>query len=78
MNEPNPKMASYLDTLVSYIAAAQEPDGYLYTAWTLKANEYNKFACCTYDPQGKFLGTYAKASHELYDAGHMYEAAVAH
>ncbi len=78
MNEPNPKMAMFLDTLIGYMQAAQEKDGYLYTAWSLKANEYNKFACCTYDPNGKFLGTYKTASHELYNAGHMYEAAVAH
>lgn len=76
MNEPNPKLDAYLDQIISYFAAAQEPDGYLYTAWTLKANDYNKFACCTYDPKGKFLGT--NNSHELYNAGHMYEAAVAH
>ncbi len=74
--ETNPKMDAYLDKLISYIAAAQESDGYLYTAWTLKANDYNKFSCCTYDPKGKFLGTHS--SHELYNAGHMYEAAVAH
>ncbi|MES2794315.1 MAG: beta-L-arabinofuranosidase domain-containing protein [Bacteroidota bacterium] len=76
MNEANPKMDAYLDKIISYMAAAQEPDGYLYTAWSLKANDYNKFQCCTYDPAGKFVGD--KMSHELYNAGHMYEAAVAH
>jgi DUF1680 family protein len=77
MLKPDPEMEAYLDTLVGYIAAAQEPDGYLYTAWTLKANGYNDFACCTYSPEGKFVGT-PESSHEFYDAGHMYEAAVAH
>ncbi|MBB6003741.1 glycoside hydrolase family 127 protein [Arcicella rosea] len=76
MNERNPKLDAYLDKVISYIAAAQEDDGYLYTAWTLKANDYNKFQCCSYDPKGRFLGE--KMSHEFYDAGHMYEAAVAH
>jgi len=70
-------MASYLDTLVHYITEAQEDDGYLYTAWTLKANDYNEFACCSYSPEGQWVGT-TGASHEFYNAGHMYEAAVAH
>ncbi|MEP7266565.1 MAG: beta-L-arabinofuranosidase domain-containing protein [Saprospiraceae bacterium] len=76
MTKPDQKMSDYLDSLIYYIGSAQEADGYLYTAWSLKANDYNKFYCCTYDPRGRF---YAEASsHELYDAGHMYEAAVAH
>ena len=77
MLEENPSLEAYLDTLIGYIAAAQEDDGYLYTAYTLKANEYNHFACCTYSDQGKFAGT-TSSSHEFYNAGHMYEAAVAH
>lgn len=74
---PDPELESYLDTLIYYMAAAQEDDGYLYTAWTLRANEYNHFACCTYHEEGQWKGT-SGASHEFYNAGHMYEAAVAH
>jgi DUF1680 family protein len=77
MLEENPSLEACLDTLIGAIAAAQEDDGYLYTAYTLKANEYNHFACCTYSDQGKFAGT-SESSHEFYNAGHMYEAAVAH
>ena len=33
--QPDPKLDAYLDALVVKIAAAQEPDGYLYTARTL-------------------------------------------
>ena len=33
----NPGLEKYLDTLISYIAAAQEPDGYLYTFRTINA-----------------------------------------
>ena len=76
MLEDDPALRAYVDTLVYYIGAAQEDDGYLYTAWTLKANEYNDFTCCSYDPAGQFVGS--RMSHELYNAGHMYEAAVAH
>jgi DUF1680 family protein len=77
MLEPNPGLEAYLDTLIGYLAAAQEEDGYLYTPWTLKANDYNKFYCCTYSEEGKWVGA-PQGSHEFYNAGHMYEAAVAH
>jgi len=77
MLEKNPELEAYLDTLILYVSGAQEEDGYLYTAWTLDANEYNEFACCTYSDQGRWEGT-SGASHEFYNAGHMYEAAVAH
>jgi DUF1680 family protein len=77
MLEDNPQMEAYLDTLVHYIAGAQEEDGYLYTAWSLQANDYNDFVCCSYHPDGRWIGT-AEFSHEFYNAGHMYEAAVAH
>jgi len=63
--------------VVSYVAAAQEDDGYLYTAWTLKANDYIDFACCTYHEDGRWIDT-PHGSHEFYNVGHMYEAAVAH
>ncbi|MBE9518739.1 MAG: glycoside hydrolase family 127 protein, partial [Bacteroidetes bacterium] len=47
MIEEDPELAAYLDSLVYYVSEAQEEDGYLYTAWTLKANEYIDFSCCT-------------------------------
>jgi DUF1680 family protein len=75
--EDDPEMASYLDTLIYYISEAQEEDGYLYTAWTLRANDYNDFACCTYHEDGQWIET-PHSSHEFYNMGHMYEAAVAH
>ncbi len=75
--EDNPQLEAYLDTLIYYIAEAQEEDGYLYTAWTLKANAYTDFACCTYHEEGQWIGT-PHSSHEFYNVGHMYEAAVAH
>jgi len=77
MLQDDPELDRYLDTLISYIAGAQEKDGYLYTPWTLEANDYNEFACCSYSPEGQWKGT-TDASHEFYNAGHMYEAAAAH
>lgn len=77
MMEDDPELAAYLDTMVYYVSRAQEEDGYLYTPWTLKANEYTDFSCCTYSDEGQWIET-PNSSHEFYNAGHMYEAAVAH
>jgi DUF1680 family protein len=77
MLRENPEMEAYLDSLVYYVSEAQEDDGYLYTAWTLKANDYIDFSCCTYHEDGQWIGT-SGSSHEFYNVGHMYEAAVAH
>ena len=73
MVKPDSQMDAYLDKLIGYIAAAQEPDGYLYTAWTAGVREHSKIFCC-YKERWDNL----KLGHELYNAGHMYEAAVAH
>ena len=77
MIKEDPALRAYLDTLVSYVLEAQEEDGYLYTAWTLKANDYIDFSCCTYSEQGQWIET-QNSSHEFYNVGHMYEAALAH
>ncbi|MCA9268740.1 MAG: glycoside hydrolase family 127 protein [Planctomycetales bacterium] len=69
---PDSKLDRYLDELIAKIAAAQEDDGYLYTARTINDPQY--------DFPGKAEGRWShlKHSHELYNVGHMYEAAVAH
>jgi len=77
MIKEDPELAAYLDTLIYYVSEAQEKDGYLYTAWTLNANDYTDFACCTYSEEGQWIET-SNSSHEFYNMGHMYEAAVAH
>ncbi|MBU2652333.1 MAG: glycoside hydrolase family 127 protein [Bacteroidetes bacterium] len=70
---PDDSLDAYLDTLISWIAAAQEKDGYLYTYRTILGEEADT----------GWVGTqrWEKVnhhSHELYNLGHMYEAAVAH
>jgi len=70
-NHPDPALEKYMDRLIEKIAGAQEEDGYLYTARTI-------------DPDNRPPGTGEKrwsnlgSSHELYNVGHMYEAAVAY
>jgi len=61
----------YLDELIAKIAAAQEPDGYLYTARTVDPDNPPEAA-------GPTRWSNLQHSHELYNAGHLYEAAVAH
>jgi len=68
---PDPKLDKYLDDLIAKIAAAQEPDGYLYTARTINPNSRVDFF-------GPTRWSKLESSHELYNVGHMYEAAVAH
>ena len=68
---PDTALDSRLDRLIAIIAAAQEPDGYVYTPRTVDpANP----APGAGPGRWSWLGT----SHELYDQGHLYEAAVAH
>lgn len=66
----DPKLDQYLDSVINIIAAAQEPDGYLTTCVTNKCY--------------RLSGWWGRSkweklnSHELYNSGHLYEAAVAH
>src|SRR5215472_4278729 len=41
---PDPKLDAYLDTLIAKIAAAQEPDGYLYPARTINPEHPDAWA----------------------------------
>ena len=69
---PDPKLEAYVDSLINIIAKAQEPDGYLYTARTIDPANPHAWA-------GKIRWEKERElSHELYNAGHLYEAAAAH
>jgi hypothetical protein len=69
---PDPKLEAYLDGLIARIGAAQEKDGYLYTTRTIDPVNPHRWA-------GKERWVLEKDdSHELYNLGHLYEAAVAH
>lgn len=69
---PDKKLETYIDTLIMKIAAAQEPDGYLYTARTIDPLNPHKWAGRERWEKEREL------SHELYNSGHLYEAAAAH
>ena len=69
---PDPKLDAYVDGLIAKIAAAQEPDGYIYTTRTINPKEPHRWA----GPARWVLER--DDSHELYNLGHLFEAAVAH
>jgi len=69
----DPELDQYLDDLIAKIAAAQEDDGYLYTIRTILGDS------AMTEREGKQRWELVRMhSHELYNVGHMYEAAVAH
>jgi DUF1680 family protein len=61
---PDPERGARIDQVVRCIASAQQPDGYLNTYFTVV------------EPQGRW--TDLRDAHELYCAGHLIEAGVAH
>ncbi len=69
---PDPDLDSYVDGLITKIAAAQEEDGYLYTNRTIMGDSAHEWAGSRRWEKTHIL------SHELYNLGHMYEAGVAH
>ena len=69
---PDPKLETYVDGLIEKIGAAQEKDGYLYTTRTIDPEKPHPWA-------GTKRWELEKVdSHELYDLGHLYEAAAAY
>lgn len=69
---PDKKLETYIDSLITKVANAQEPDGYLYTARTIDPANPHKWA----GPERWMKER--ELSHELYNSGHLYEAAAAH
>ena len=69
---PDAKMEAYIDSVLTIVAAAQEPDGYLYTPRTMNPEHPHPWSGLTRwsEVEG--------GSHEFYNLGHMLEAAVAH
>ncbi len=73
---PDPKLDAYLDTLIYKIGMAQEDDGYLYTNRTIAEMHGGKGLHEWASPNRWELDSIL--SHELFNLGHLYEAAVAH
>lgn len=64
------KLDDYIDSLITVIGAAQEPDGYLFTTRTM-GDTHEWIGSQRYEKEHEL-------SHELYNMGHFYESATAH
>ena len=65
-SHPDPQLEKYVDGVIDKIAAAQWEDGYLYTFYSVPRRQ----------PEKRWSDIRSK--HELYCAGHFFEAAVAY
>mgnify|MGYP000862968039 FL=1 len=63
--EPDPELEALTDSVIARIAAAQQPDGYLFTYYTIRDELDKRFSD-------------VPRMHEPYCAGHLFEAAVAY
>jgi len=72
---PDPVLEAYVDTLIYKIGLAQEDDGYLYTNRTIAEKGYGKLHEWAGEKRWEKDN---ELSHELYNLGHLYEAAVAY
>ena len=74
------ELKKYMDWFIGEVARAQEPDGYLYTARTLGFNVQH-WGDAKRPWEASMMGptrwSNLEGSHELYNQGHMIEAAVA-
>ncbi len=69
---PDNRLKQYIDSVLDIVAAAQEPDGYLYTARTINPAHPHRWSGEKRWVKEEVL------SHELYNLGHMVDAACAH
>ena len=69
-SEPNEEIESMMDGIIDVIARAQAEDGYLYVPHITGSISVNNMGSRPY--------SYLIHSHELYNVGHLYEAAVAY
>ncbi len=74
ISNPDPELDAYLDSVIAIIKTGQEPDGYLTTWFTIDPA----------NPPAPWVKPSTKrweneiSSHELYNSGHLFEAAAAH
>jgi len=74
ISNPDPELDAYLDSVIGIIQTGQEPDGYI-TSW---------FTIDPANPPAPWVKPSTHrweneiSSHELYNSGHLFEAAAAH
>jgi uncharacterized protein len=70
---PDPDLDAYVDSVIDLIAIGQEEDGYLTTYKTIDTTKSPAWWC-----PGGSRWEHLDCSHELYNSGHLFEAAAAH
>lgn len=73
ISNPNDELAAYLDSIIAIIKIGQESDGYISTWFTIDP----------LNPPSSWIKASGKrwlnpGGHELYNSGHLFEAATAH
>lgn len=74
ISSPDPKLDTYLDSMIDIIKTGQEPDGYL-TTW-ITIDKMNPPAPWANPSPNRW--EFEITNHELYNSGHLFEAAAAH
>ena len=69
---PDPELERYIDSVLVIVAAAQEPDGYLYTARQMNPANPHRWS------GSRRWEKVEQLSHEFYNLGHMIEGAIAY
>ncbi|GHT21027.1 hypothetical protein FACS189430_00420 [Bacteroidia bacterium] len=69
---PDKKLVRYIDSVLTIVAAAQEPDGYLFTSRTMNPQHPHDWV------GHKRWEKVEEYSHEFYNLGHLLEGAIAH
>ena len=74
ISNPNPELSAYIDLIIAIIKIGQEPDGYITTWFTIDRQKppawWVKPSTTRWENE--------VSSHELYNSGHLFEAAAAH
>jgi len=74
ISAPNKALDEYLDSVIAIIKIGQQLDGYITTWFTIDPDNPPAW----WVPKNGARWTRESASHELYNSGHLFEAAVAH
>ena len=74
ISNPNPALDAYIDSIIAIIKIGQEPDGYITTWFTI--DRLNPPASWVKPSTTRWENEIS--SHELYNSGHLFEAASAH
>jgi DUF1680 family protein len=74
ISRPNPELDAYIDSVIAIIKVGQEPDGYITTWFTIDRQK----PPASWVTPSKTRWENEVSSHELYNSGHLFEAAAAH